>query len=49
LAGILAKNKGHSDQVFSDHKERVKKMRVRVVEVTDDYEQANFEVYAALF
>ena len=47
LARILAKNKGHSDQVFSDQKERVKKMRVRVVEVTDDYEQAIFEQYAA--
>jgi hypothetical protein len=48
LAGILAKNKGHPDQFFSDQKERVKKMRVRVVEVTDDYEQAIFEVCAAL-
>ena len=47
MARILAKNKGHSDQVFSDQKERVKNMRVRVVEVTDDYEQAIFEQYAA--
>ena len=47
LARILAKNKGQSDQVFSDQKERVKKMRVRVVELTDDYEQAIFEQYAA--
>ncbi len=47
LSRILDKNKGHPDQVFSYQEERVKKMRVRVVEVTDDYEQAIFEVYAA--
>ena len=47
MARILAKNKGHPDQVFSDQKEWVKKMRVRVVEVADDYEQAIFEEYAA--
>ena len=52
LASKLAKEKATSDdsewrKIYEEQLELVQNMQVRVVEVTDDYEQAMFEIYAA--